>query len=562
MRTRASAATILLLAAALALAWAYVALLSGGLTFGRLVSRDPVRPLLVSAILAAIARIVSPFDFDAALVRLTGSRGHWPARGALLAAASVFVVSAAWNTRAAGGSDSSCYVLQADAFAHGHALLHHPLASALADFPPAMFAPTGFIPSPRDPFAAAPICAPGLALAMALVRPFGKDAVFLVVPVCAALTVWLTFAFGRRAADDLTGAAAACLLACSPIFLYQAVQPMSDVPATLLGLAALTATARGDRVGQIGGGLCAALAVVVRPNLALAIVPLLWLLADRAARTRWMASAIPVLAALAALNAIRYGSPFATGYGSTGALFSTTHAAANLARYPVWFVDTESPLAILAVAAPWVLRRDRARRRLAVVALVSSALVAAPYVAYTVFDDWWYLRFLLPLLPILLVYAVAVIVRAVAVRFRPLAALLLSSVVGAWCVHVAADRHVFELQALESRFIRAGRSAATTAEQTVFIAGHETGSIRYFGDRPTLAWDAIPPDRLDALAAELRGRGARVMIALEDVEIEPFRGRFAGQSVGALDWRPSEELRGLVRVRLWSTREPGGRAGR
>src|SRR5690349_4226267 len=116
MRTRASAATILLLAAALALAWAFVVLLSGGITLGRLVSRDPVRPLIVSAILAAIARVLSPLDFDSTLARLTGPRNGWPARVAMLAAASVFVAATAWNTRAAGGSDSSCYVLQADAF--------------------------------------------------------------------------------------------------------------------------------------------------------------------------------------------------------------------------------------------------------------------------------------------------------------------------------------------------------------------------------------------------------------------------------------------------------------
>ena len=44
----------------------------------------------------------------------------------------------------------------------------------------------------------------------------------------------------------MTGACAAVLLvACSPIFLYQAVQPMSDVPAAALWLAALVASAAG-----------------------------------------------------------------------------------------------------------------------------------------------------------------------------------------------------------------------------------------------------------------------------------------------------------------------------
>src|SRR5262249_12025658 len=151
--------------------------------------------LILSAILAVIGRVLSPFDFDAAFARLAGPRERWPARLAVIAAAAVLVVATAWNTRAAGGSDSSCYVLQADAFAHGHAVLTHPLAGTMSDAVPAMFAPTGFIASPRDPFGAVPICAPGLALAMAVVRPLGKNAVFMIVPACAAAAVWLTFVF-------------------------------------------------------------------------------------------------------------------------------------------------------------------------------------------------------------------------------------------------------------------------------------------------------------------------------------------------------------------------------
>src|SRR5262249_2661890 len=181
--------------------------------------------------------------------------------------------------------------------------LRHPLAGTIPGASGEMFAPTGFIPSPRDPLRAVPICAPGLALGMAVVRPFGKGTVFVIVPACAALVVWLTFAFARRATGGgVAGAVRGCVLACSPIFLYQAVQPMSDVPATLLWLAALTATARGDRRGQIGGGVWASLAVLTRPNLALAMVPLVWLLPDRRAWLRWMAAAAPAAVGFAVLN--------------------------------------------------------------------------------------------------------------------------------------------------------------------------------------------------------------------------------------------------------------------
>jgi 4-amino-4-deoxy-L-arabinose transferase-like glycosyltransferase len=230
--------------------------------------------------------------------------------------------------------------------------------------------------------------------------------------------VWLTFVLGRRLDDGVTGACAAVLLASSPIFLYQSVQPMSDVPAAALWLAALAlvssraeavaAAGRADRRGQIAAGICASLAVLMRPNIALVVLPLVALLPDRRAWRRFGLASLPGLAVMAWLNAARYGSPLASGYGSTDVLFSLAHVAPNLARYPRWVVDTQTPFVALALLAPWWARRHRSRARLALVSLAAAALTVATYLAYTVFDDWWYMRFLLPALPVVIVFSVAV----------------------------------------------------------------------------------------------------------------------------------------------------------
>jgi hypothetical protein len=557
MRLRAVAATILLFAAALVLAWAAAVLLSGGLALGAIVSRDPVRPLMIAVFLAAIARVLSPADFDATFVRLVGPRGQWAARAAAAMALAVLVVSIAWNTRAAGGSDSSCYVLQADAFAHGEALLRHPLAGTIPNAAPAIFAPAGFLPARAVAGAAVPICAPGLALAMAgasLVA--GRAAIFLVVPASAALLVWLTFVLGRRVDDPLTGVASAVLVACSPIVLYQSVQPMSDVPATALWLGAVTASARGDARGDLLAGLCASLAVITRPNLAVAVLPLLWLLRGWRAWVRFGVAAAPGLGALAWLNAIRYGSVLVSGYGDTGHLFSIQHVLANLARYPRWTIATESPLVVVALAAPWIVRRDPARLRLTLAALASSALIVATYLAYVVFDDWWYVRFLLPALPLVLVLSVAVVLRVAShvgtAGARRVVAAAMCAILAAWYLHVARARHVFELQALESRFVLAGRYAARELPaNAVVIAGQHTGSIRYHGGRTTLAWDGVPPDGLDRVAASLEASGHPVVIALESGEIAGFVARFPTERLGRLDWAPAAVLSGAGRVRFF-----------
>ena len=565
---------LLVLGAALAAAWSAVTLLSGGfaLHLGSLAvsSRDPVRPLLVATVLlGAAAGLLPRSDFIAAVRRLGGRRDRVAVRLAVTAALALLVVSIAWNTRAVGGSDSSCYVLQAEAFARGEVTLANPLPGVLPGATPAMFAPAGFVPSRRPPFEAVPICGPGLALTMAAAsRIAGRDAVFLVVPVCAALAVWLTFVLGRRLDDEVTGATAAVLLATSPIVVYQAVQPMSDVPGAALWLAALTAAARGDRRGQILGGVCASLAVLMRPNLALIVIPLGFLALRRTAHAPepnpvlsafrrnvlFLLAAAPGLALMAWLNAARYGSPLASGYGSTDVLFSFAHVGANLARYPRWLIETETPLMAVALVAPWWARRRPAQLPLVLVLLASAALTIATYFAYTVFDDWWYLRFLLPALPVLSVLSVAVLLEPLRGRpsLRAGAAILLCALVGAWHLHALRARQVIDLQALESRFAVAGRHAGRTLPaNAVVLAVQQSGSMRYYGGRATVAWDAVPSGALDATIEALRAAGRPAYFALEDAEETAVRGRFSGQRFGALDWPPRVEVQGPVRVRLY-----------
>jgi len=584
MGARSAAATISLFLGAAAAAWAAVTVVSGGFAVRAaglaLSSRDPIRPLIAAAFFVTAAFVLDGGTAVRRLRAAAGGRDRIPARVAGGAAACVLVCSLAWNTRAAGGSDSSCYVLQADAFAHGRLTLTHPLADVLSDAPPAIFAPTGFLASPVRPREAVPICGAGLALAMAGASIVaGRDAVFAVVPLLAALAVWLTFVLGRQLDNEVTGAAAAVLLACSPIFLYQAVQPMSDVPAAALWLAALAACARRDRPGAAIGGACASFAVLTRPSLALAIVPLLFLqtgtvpvsktgtvpVSSRSKRgqspfSKWglspfFVAAVPAVAALLALNLMRYGRLLGSGYGNPSALFSLSNVTPNLARYPRWILETQTPILLLAAVGLWSAARARAQRRVAAVAALSAIAVVVPYLFYTVFDDWWYIRFLLPALPVLLVFCVRGAL-ALIPRHRRFAAAGICLVLCPWFLHIARVRHVFDLQALESRFVLTGTYANAQPATTVFLAVQQSGSIRYHGDRPTLAWDALPPDGLDATIARLRAAGHSVLIALEDAEEVAFRRRFRGQQAGALDWPPAAEIHAPVRVRVWPPSEP------
>ena len=596
MTIRQRGGSVLGVLALAALGWAAIVAMSGGVTLriGPLVlmSRTPWRAAIAAIVFAAAARaLLGAVEFRNALARVIGSRAARVRRAAFLLSLATFVIATAWNTRAAGGSDSSCYLLQADAFAHGRATLASPIVDPPSALPPAALAPGGFVPSPTPPFEAVPICPPGLALLMTPAIAIHRDAPFLVVPLFAALAVWLTFALGRAWADDRAGIWSAVLLACSPIFLYQSVQPMSDVPATALLMAALVAASHGGRRGAIVAGACASLAVLTRPNVAL-LVPLIAVLLKNQDSPRfprrkmgtvpfsgtpvpfsengpvsakrdpspfrksglspfpWFVGAmVPAGLVMLALNAARYGAPLASGYGETGALFSWAHVTPNLARYPRWLLETHSPVLLLACAGPVILWR-RGRRREAIAGTLAIAAVFATYVFYTVFDDWWYIRFLLPILPLILIFVVITAWRLAgrSAWLVPMGTLLLAG----WFLDVAHSRHAMALQALESRFRAAGAYASRELPaNAVVLAVQQSGSVRYHGGRATLAWDGIPANALDAVVAELRARGADVVLALEDAEERAFRDRFAGQRVGALDWPPAAELRGLVRVRFY-----------
>ena len=242
------------------------------------------------------------------------------------------------GTWAVGGSDSSCYGLMADAFAHGRLQPSTPLVTA-APWPNAAitFAPGGFVPSPINPDAAAPICAPGMPVLMApLAALFGTDAIFWLTPIAAATLVWCAFGIARRLAGGSAGVTAAILTATSPIVLYQSVQPMNDILTAALWLLAIATIRRGAIAG-----LCIGLAILVRPNLAplavvVAALPLLDTDRDAGARRRQliglMMGALPGLLAVLLLNRALYGGMLTTGYGSAAQLFGVQFVRENAAK--------------------------------------------------------------------------------------------------------------------------------------------------------------------------------------------------------------------------------------
>src|SRR2546428_6814928 len=204
------------------------------------------------------------------------------------------------------------------------------------------------------------------------------------------------------------------------------------------------------------------------------------------------AGLIPGMVVLALLNWHMYGSPFASGYGSAADLFQLTNAAPNLERYVRWLWQTHTPILALALVAPFLVPR----RAEAWLALALAVATIALYLPYRVFDDWWYIRFLLPAIPFLIVLSVATVARIADASNRKarqdrrahspsaisaVALGVMAAVLGPWWVYTARERHAFDLRDWERHFVDAGRFARDKlpSNAAVLTVKH-SGSVHYY----------------------------------------------------------------------------------
>jgi hypothetical protein len=565
--------------AAIAALWALALYAGYGRTLSigpwQISSRNPTRPLLACTIAAAAYALASGatgLRRDATRLRSVTSRG---ARGgrrayewiearlagfplALLITALSIAVALSFRESAAGGADSFSYVTQADLWlsAAPGLRVEMPIASE-APWPGAIgtFTPFGYRATP-DGRAAVPVTAPGLSLLMAgFKKAAGHCAMFWVVPLSGGLLIWATFLIGRRIGADGVGVTAAWLTATSPAFLAMTKAVMSDVPAAAFSALAIALALSGSPAAALGAGLSVSAAIVIRQNLlSFAVVLAAWVVwrdtrsgtDRRMSRTvAFAAGMLPGCLAIAFINRALYGSPFRPGYGDVSGLFAWSHVAVNVRQYTSWLIETQTPIALIGVAAlvmPWrrVWPTPFARSAARLLRLVLLAVFAV-YAAYTPFHDWWYLRFLLPAWPAIVIGIAALsagLVRGRTVVHRGVATLAIAGL-GLHGIATARRLGVYPPGEGERRYATiAGLVASATDAQSVIVTTAHVGPMRYYGGRLTLRYDTLDPAWLDRALDWLERRGRHPYILLEEDEVPEFRRRFNGSAAGRFDLAP------------------------
>ncbi len=431
-----------------------------------------------------------------------------------------------------GGADSYGYVSAGELIASGRLIDRAPIAewlSAANRF--AIASPLGWAPA-ADGSGIVPTYPLGLPLLMAAFRSVaGQGAVFFVSPVLALLTLVIVYRIAREWFDAEVALLAVAVVAWNPVFVAYAKQPMSDVPASALVMAALFLALRSGPESAFFAGVSAGAAVMTRPVLLVgaAIIPL--------ASRRGRAPALRVLLAVAgmflgvamqmAIQRKLFGSPFATGYGDTAALFSFAHYGPNVR---IFLQHGWEALGFVWLAALIVgFQRTPIELRWPIVSIAVG--VITPYLFYLPFDHWETLRFILPaLVPLSIIVAAGVVHVA---RLVPNAsataavmAIFLVPLVGR-SEGLLRESSAWEIASLESRYPLAGEWInVNTPATSVVLANQHSGSLRWYGKRQTLRWDFIAPEQLATTVRELESHGAATYVALEGDEVAMFDQRF------------------------------------
>jgi hypothetical protein len=218
------------------------------------------------------------------------------------------------------------------------------------------------------------------------------------------------YLLGRDAGlPRLWAAAGSAILACSPLFLFIAVQPFSDVLATLWAEAAVLSAWRARRRPALAwlAGASLGIATLVRPTNLIVILPVLAALAPGVASyARLIGGGMPFAAFVLAYQAWAYGNPLRSGYGDVGLAFSGSAVPQSLRHYLTWCPQLASWIVVFLPAAAWAWRGPLARWRLVAAAWAIATL--GTYAFYVLASDtWWYMRFVLPGFPILIVAGLA-----------------------------------------------------------------------------------------------------------------------------------------------------------
>jgi len=435
----------------------------------------------------------------------------------------------------AAGADSSGYLNEARLIAQRRLEVPQPappgLPSGLA--PAWAFVPLGFRPTAAGRMV--PTYPIGLPFLISLTPPLpGWDsAPGPVICLHALLGLLLMYILGRQfALSHGSSLLAVLILAASPLFLLGSEQALSDVPALTwcAGAVSFALAARRRRAWGVAAGLALSVAVAIRPTDLLVLAPIAVALGTTG--WAWAALALGALPGLAGLGLVQrelYGSAFATGYGNIGPLFSARYLLPTLGEYAWALPVLLTPAVLLAAALPWTARG--AGRRTVLLMLTWIGAFAGFYACYyCTHEAWWYLRFLLPAFPPLIIGALAVgeaLLRRRGSSLSPRAALIAGVGAVVWGAVGTAELRVLSIPQADRSYPAAVHwMKGHLPPRAIVAAMQASGSVYHESAFPVLRYDQLAGGRpaaaaFAAIAQALPGGATSLYALLAPFEVRP-----------------------------------------
>lgn len=497
---------------------------------GRLIGKGRRRHLDLSVLLNPLPRIIR--------------RRSWLAEAIVLASmfVAVLITIRAYSTDIVGGSDSYGYVSAALRLSRGR-IWQHERVFSLFGLPENSRISHPLGEKEKGSQGTVPTYPLGYPLLMALfIRLFGLASAFWVTPLLSAGTVVLTYLLGSFHLGRIGGGLAASLVFILPNFLWCSFQPLSDVPTTfftVVGLLALMQLRSRPWIAVLGG-IALGYGVLVRPNIMILIVPIAaWL----AARRKWKnflrltSAVIPFLALQGIINAILYGSPWKTGYGSPPLGDNLAGAAArawdylmNLNMQQAWVGLSLAVLGFLLACLPW-------DRKALLGGIPCMFLVFFSF--YRIGDAWWYGRFLLPVFPAVAVLEAAFFLRLLKqgrLFWLRVSAVITGLIAFVWLSLGYAQHHnTFTIAEDEARYPKAAKMVLEHVQRpAIVVAMQHSGSVRFYTDLPTTRYDVTSILDLLVRLRQVEAAAGNVYLLAEPWEVERIsKGKAAPLLVGA-----------------------------
>jgi len=336
---------------------------------------------------------------------------------------------------------------------------------------------------------------------------------------------------------------------------------MSDSLATTWGMAAIWFALRARaRLGwAAAAGAAFAVSVLVRPSDLVLMVPLTLVLGT--CWRGWSAfvlGGLPFALALGAYNHAAYGSTFAVGYNHedmhvTG-FFTTDILAHNLGYFLVWVPKLLSvPIVLLAVFGwPWLYRRGT--REAVLLAGWFGALVLFYSCYIWAGETWWYLRYLMPGFPAVIIAALLTL-QLLCARVRGTLSWLLPTGV----VATALVLQCMLTRQLDAANVRGSERHYWAASMwlkdqapanAILLTGALSGSVLFYNSQPSVRWDFLDAEKFAQLrraAATLRRPIYAPLFSSEKLELQKTLGgewQSAGHAGIVTIWRLAESTEG------------------